>query len=123
MANLATQNDSQLRGPLIAPIWHTVVTVILLLAMSLSGARARNVAPISMKYGHMRGYLVVIAIEWSLVAFTWYGLRLRGVRLAEVVGKLGIGFVNILRDVGIGIAFLLCSNIILSILGRLIGVV
>lgn len=117
-----TDPDNEIRqqaGPqLIAPAWHTAVTVALLLGVSALGARTRYRAPV-VAHSHVRGYLIAIAIEWGMVAFVWYGLRQRGLRLRDLLGGDRVRFFGVVRDVGIAIVFLTGSNVVLSVLVHL----
>ncbi len=76
---------------LIAPVWHTVMLVSIFLGVTVGGAvfqqhaqstpgvlqQHQNVVPI---------YLSVIAVEWLLVYGVWAGIRIRGVRLRNLIG-------------------------------------
>ena len=62
-------------------------------------------------------YGITMAFEWLIVAFIWWGVRRRGVRLADLVGGRWTRFIEVLRDIGIGIAFLIVAGIILQLIG------
>ena len=113
-------------GPkLIAPVWHTVLLVSALMLLSWLGARGRSFAPVvphssGRAHGHIFGYTTTIAIEWLLVAFVWCGLRLRRVRMADLMGYRGMDFLGVLRNLGIAFLFLFSSNLILAVLAILL---
>ena len=88
----------------VAPAWHTVVVLLALVALSLSGARSGNL-PFVRDFGRAGGYVLVMAFEWAIVAFIWYGVRRRGMRL---------------RDLGIAIGFLVVAQIVLGVVGYLL---
>jgi hypothetical protein len=117
-----TDSDTQILEPtpppLIAPVWHTVVIVAVLLALSILGAGSKRPGLVTHTHNPQR-YLLTILIEWLFVLFIWYGLRLRGFRLSQLIGGDRFTFLTVIRDLGIGILFLICSNIILVILAHL----
>ena len=107
----------------IASPWHTAVVLLILIGMSFAGARSGGLPGIS-AYGRAGGYLVVILLEWLTVAFIWYGVSRRGIRMADLVGGRWARPADILRDLGIGIAFLLVCGIgLMSALGHLLRTV
>ena len=107
----------------IASPWHSAVVLLILIGMSFAGARSGGLPGIS-AYGRAGGYLVVILSEWLTVAFIWYGVSRRGIRMAELVGGCWARPTDVLRDLGIGIAFLIVCGIgLVNGLGHLLGVV
>lgn len=110
----ASNTDLELRKPhrsLLAPIWHTAVLVLILLMVAVGGARLQSrestgegivqqhpaVAPL---------YLSLIAFEWLLVGFVWFGVRRgSGIRVCDLVGGKWANSRDILRDLGIAVAF------------------
>jgi len=89
----------------IAPAWHTAIVLFMMLGLSLVGARL-DLRAIGM-HGRLPSYLFVIVFEWATVAFIWWGLNRRGVRVSDVVGGSWARGIYVLRDFGIGIAFIL----------------
>jgi len=103
----------------VAPAWHTVVVLLALVALSLSGARSGNL-PFVRDFGRAGGYVLVMAFEWAIVAFIWYGVRRRGMRLRDLIGGLWPGPLSVLRDLGIAIGFLVVAQIVLGVVGYLL---
>lgn len=103
----------------VAPAWHTVVLLLALLGLSLAGARSKNL-PFAGAYGRAPGYVLVMVVEWLTVVFIWYGLSLRGVSLHDIIGGAWPRALAILRDLGIAVAFLVISSLILSGIGHLL---
>lgn len=89
----------------IAPVWHTAVVLFVMLGLSLVGARVDLPAIFGM-HGRVPIYLFVMVVEWTTVAFIWWGLSRRGVRLSDLVGGSWSRRIHILRDFGLGIAFI-----------------
>jgi len=107
----------------IAPAWHTVVLVCILAGFSFASARSANLAPVMSRYGRYAGYVQVMILEWIMVAFVWYGIRRRGVRLRDLIGGKWSGMGAVIRDVGIAIGFLLVSGGILNAMSHLLKAV
>jgi uncharacterized protein len=113
--------NSQLQA--VAPAWHTAVLIAVLLGISLYGVRTGNLPGIG-SHGRSVGYLITFAYELVLLAFIWYGLKSRGVRLTDLVGGDWARPIYALRDFGIAIAFIaVCGIGLMSGLGYLIKAV
>jgi CAAX protease family protein len=89
----------------IAPTWHTVVLLCWLLGISFIGAHV----DLTLLGAHDRllTYSIVILMEWLMVAFIWWALSRRGIRLSDLVGGRWARPVYFLRDLGLCIAFVL----------------
>lgn len=88
----------------IAPAWHTIAVLLVVLGVSLVGARV-EVPAIFGSHGRVPRYLIAMFVEWATVAFIWWGLSRRGIRLSDLIGGSWARRVHVLRDLGIGIAF------------------
>ncbi len=118
---ISTQTSSSSRA--VAPAWHTVVVLILLLGFSLVGALNPKLSPLGGPHSRACGYLVVMLFEGVIVGFIWYGIRRRGVRMADLVGGAWARPGQFFRDLGIAIAFLLvCGVGVLNGIGYLLKV-
>lgn len=72
-------------GQQIAPWWHTIILVLLFVGMSAMGGLVA-------KTKHLEGqqvstYTFTIVYEWVLLAYVWWGLRIRRVRLSSLLGE------------------------------------
>jgi uncharacterized protein len=103
----------------IAPAWHTAIVLLVLLGISVAGARSGNFPGVS-AHGRVRGYVLVMIVEWATAAFIWYGVSRRGVRISDLVGGRWARPIAILRDLAIAIGFLLISAGVLNGLGYLL---
>jgi membrane protease YdiL (CAAX protease family) len=65
----------------------------------------------------MTVYVLVIVFQWISVAFIWYGLRLRGLTLSDLIGGSWPGPVAFCRDFAIAIGFLIVVIIVLQGVG------
>lgn len=106
----------------IAPAWHTVVVVAVLLGFSLVGALGQNLPGMSATR-RIVGYLLIMALEWGLVAFIWWSSKRRGIRIADLVQGCWTKISDPFRDLGIAIGFLIVSEVVLGALGHLLKAV
>jgi len=74
-------------------------------------------------HGRAFGYVFVMLFEWIMVAFIWYGVSRRGLRISDLVGGSWARPLAILRDLGIAIGFLIVSQLVLGGIGYLLKVV
>lgn len=88
----------------VAPVWHTVAVLLVVLGVSLLGARIELPA-IFGSHGRVSQYLIAMFVEWATVALIWWGLSRRGIRLSDLIGGSWARRIHVLRDLGIGIAF------------------
>jgi membrane protease YdiL (CAAX protease family) len=104
----------------VAPAWHTVVVLIVLLGFSLLGAVVGHRSPRASSRVHAIQYVATMIFEWLIVAFIWWGVRRRGVRMADLVGGRWWRWKDVIRDIGIGIGFLIVAGIVLQLIGLLL---
>ncbi len=118
MATSVTTPSNEAESRLIAPGWHTAVVLVVLLALSaLSVWRGARTAPgTAGPHARVVNYAVIMVWEWLTVAFIWWGVRRRGIRIADLIGGSWPRWTAILRDLGIAVLFLIASNVILGII-------
>lgn len=98
-------------------IAHPLHTAAVLAAQGVIAVRAITNA------NHMRAgnhsnvpmYLQTIIVEWLLFAFVLWGVRLAGSPLTAVIGERWRSARDVLKDVGIGVVFIILQTIVLSI--------
>ena len=90
----------------LAPAWHTAVVLCVMLGVPLAGARVKLPAVADI-HGRTPSYLLVMVIEWATVAFIAWGLRRRGIRFSDLIGGSWARRVHVVRDLAIGIAFVI----------------
>jgi membrane protease YdiL (CAAX protease family) len=117
MAATGTQLDQKpevTRPALVAPLWHTVVVLFLLLVPLSAWLPVKSAFP-SIQPGD-RPFLYIVQLEWqwTICAIVYLGLLIRGTRLRDLIGGKWNSARDFFRDLGLGVA---CSaiNILLSI--------
>jgi membrane protease YdiL (CAAX protease family) len=96
---------------LIAPIWHTVILILILLGMAAYGVFLQKQAAPGPELVAHRGStlplsLSLIAAEWGLLRFVVAGgLRRTGTRFRDLLGERWTGPKDVLRDIAIAVAF------------------
>jgi membrane protease YdiL (CAAX protease family) len=95
---------------LVAPLWHTALLIVILVALVVGGASLQShatpgdaVAP--QHTGNVALYVSLIVAEWGLVYFIWGGLRRRGTRLRDLIGGRWDSGKAVLLDVVIALGF------------------
>jgi membrane protease YdiL (CAAX protease family) len=105
-------------GP-VAPWWHTLLFIALLLGTSLTGA----VTTRALK-GHEThralNYSLTIAWEWLLAVFVWWGLRMRRVPIRRLLGARRPAATAWLADAIIAILFWFAAMLALGLLALLL---
>jgi uncharacterized protein len=106
-------------GKLIAPIWHTVLLVAVVLLVSFGGSKAAH-----REYSGSKLPLYTWNILWQLlvVGYVWVGLRLRKTRLRDVVGGKWNTVEAFFLDVAIAAGFWFGSMIVLAALRYVMGI-
>ena len=105
--------------PSIAPLWHTLVLLLILVATSVSGAYSKHVTARS---GHLVAqYAVQIGWEWILFAYVVWGVRRRGISLRNLIGGRWERFEDFLLDVALGVGGLLSCYAVAFVIALSIG--
>lgn len=97
----------------VAPWWHTILLLLVLLTMSLLGG-------IGAKQKQMTGhqvptYVFTILFEWILLAFVWWGLRMRRTSLKSLMGEQHNGWRGIGRDISYAAVFWIMAYVVLAL--------
>jgi uncharacterized protein len=106
---------------LVAPLWHTVLVIIILLGLSGLGAiTAHFQGGFSTENipSRLPSYIVTIFMEWLVLGIIWLGIRGRGVRIRELIGGAWHSPKDLVRDIGISLAFLLSALVVLGLIAR-----
>ncbi len=103
--------QQKLNRKLLAPLWHTLLLILILAIMVVLGVHWQN-GPSSTQdlvqkhQSSLPLYLSLIVGEWLLVYFVWAGLK-RGntIKLKDLIGGRWDNWKKILLDIVIGISF------------------
>jgi CAAX protease family protein len=108
---------------LLAPIWHTIALIVIMLGNSYFTASFLSSDSHSKAASSSSGtqYLFTIGLELFLLFLVWIGLRLRKFTLRELIGGRWDSPEDFLIDVGIAIGFWVVSALILFGLAYLLG--
>ncbi len=96
---------------LLAPVWHTVLLVAVLLAGSVSGAGSHHL--LVRGGSKLLQYLWGITWEWILAGFVWLGIRKR-FRLRDVIGGRWASFDDFFVDVLVAACFWMVAALVLA---------
>ncbi len=103
----------------LAPLWHTVLLVLLLVGFSALGARSTS--HLTGREARVPMYIGTIIWEWLLLGYVWIGLRLRRVRLRDVIAGRWATAADFFRDIAIAIGFMIIALFVLGVLGKMLG--
>lgn len=106
------QIPPQVRG--IAPIWHTVILILVIVGVSLLGVHRHPGGEGISTANRMRTYGTTAGLELVLVGWVALGLKLRGNSIRSLIGKASASFRAIALDAGIAILFWIGSMMALA---------
>lgn len=98
----------------VAPQWHTALLLLLLVGGSFLSARQAGRGGLDTR--HAQRYIVTIAAEWILLLLTWWGLCLRRVSLADLIG-FRRGLRALAEDFAAAAVFWIMAMVVLAAIG------
>ena len=99
----------------IAPAWHTVVLIVGVILLSVSGAKEISGGAASIDRLHT--YALTVATEVFMLAWVYFGLRLRRIPFRSLLGSIPGDFRSIAVDLGIAMVFWMGSLMVLGTIG------
>jgi len=99
----APQPATQPQPGLIAPIWHTLIIVALILGNSLLGSS--KLGAVSNQGSRLLLYAGTFITELILIIIVWFGIRARSVRMRDLIGGRWKTVEDFLLDVAIAAIF------------------
>lgn len=96
---------------LIAPRWHTILLVVILLGLSFSSAQRHQQR--TSEQNHVPFYIATMAVQYIVLGYVYLGVRRRGGRLRDLVGGKWNEFEDFLIDVGIAAFYWVVSIAVL----------
>lgn len=99
----------------VAPVWHTVLFILVFIVLSLVSVRTVHNFPL---HGdRFRLYAISVASEIAMVLYVWLlGLRLRGKTVRDLIGGKWSRASDVLMDVAIAILFWIAVIAVLAVL-------
>jgi hypothetical protein len=99
----------------IAPVWHTVILMAAIVALSIQGAA--EFAGKQAGANRLITYAATIASELLMLGWVWLGLRLRKTPFRSLFGSVSFNLRSIALDLGFAFAFWIGSLIVLGTIG------
>ena len=103
----------------IAPVWHTVLLIAAILLVSALGVHRHLGAHGAVTVNRLYTYGTTACLEIVLVGWVALGVRLRGIPLGSLFGKLSTSFRSVALDFGIAIVFWIGSLMALATLAMM----
>jgi membrane protease YdiL (CAAX protease family) len=99
----------------VAPVWHTVILIAGIVALSIQSAVEFSKPQPTVN--RLQTYFFTGITELALLAWVYFGLRLRRVPFRSLLGSVSGGLRSIAVDLGIAAVFWMASLIVLGTLG------
>jgi membrane protease YdiL (CAAX protease family) len=96
----------------IAPVWHTILLVAAIIALSIHGAS--RLSAIHGELNRLATYGLTAATELAMLAWVIFGLRLRKIPLRSLLGSCPVNFHSIVADLGFALLFWITSMMVLG---------
>lgn len=98
----------------VAPAWHTLLLVAGIVVLSIEGARELSGPNAgALDSNRLATYATTVASELVMLAWVWFGLRLRKVPFRSLFGDLSGGIKTFFLDLGIAAAFWIGAMMVL----------
>src|SRR6266581_4840607 len=101
----------------VAPAWHTILVLVVIAASAVRGLLRSSQIRTGLNLNRITLYERTLLFEWLLLGLVLFGVWLKGASLFEVLGDRWRSGKQILRDVGLAVAFLIASIMITSMIG------
>lgn len=97
----------------IAPVWHTILLILAIIAISALGVHRHGAHGVAV-VNRLRTYGTTAILEVVLIGWMALGVKLRGIPLRSLFGKVSISLKSILVDFGIAVLFWILSMMALA---------
>ncbi|MGO9318645.1 MAG: CPBP family intramembrane glutamic endopeptidase [Terracidiphilus sp.] len=98
--------------PLIAPVWHTILLVAAIIAISIHGAS--RLSAIHGPLDRLATYGLTAMTEAAMLAWVVLGLRLKKIPLRSLLGSCPVSIHSIAMDLGFALLFWIASMMVLG---------
>jgi uncharacterized protein len=106
---LAPAQPDVSRPERVAPVWHTVLMVLLFLFLPLLRFYTGGWFPVVHRSDVPFLYILALMMQWILFALMWVGLLIRGTELKSLIGRVWKTKRDFLRDGGWALLFFIAS--------------
>jgi uncharacterized protein len=103
--------DAPAKPALIAPLWHTLLITALILGNSFLGSS--KVSAVKGSGARILLYGGTFVTQLVLILLIWFGIRLRGVRMRDLIGGRWKTVEAFLLDVALAVGFWITSLLVL----------
>lgn len=117
----AVTPPTSVKPELIAPWWHTLIIIALILGNSFLGST--KIGAVQASGSRILLYGGTFITQLVLFVIIWFGIRSRGVRMRDLIGGRWEKVEDFLLDFGLAIGFILVAGIILLGLRIALGTV
>src|ERR1051325_5638793 len=114
---------AETKPALIAPWWHTLLITAVILANSFLGSSKTEHVGSGAHGTRLFLYAGTFILELVLILLVWFGIRLRGVRLRDLIGGRWSKVEDFLIDLAIAAVFWFVSILLLLGLRIALGVI
>jgi uncharacterized protein len=104
------------RIPAVAPVWHTLVFLVFLLAVSLLQSMPRFTQREAHIPSRIPLYISTLIYEFFLLGYVWFGVWLRRTTLRDLIGGRWARWKDFWVDVGVAFIFWLVVSTVLVLL-------
>jgi membrane protease YdiL (CAAX protease family) len=119
--NVAPAQPDVSRPQRVAPLWHTVVLVLLLLFPPFMWLPLKAWFPAVHRGDIPFLHIITLQYQWILFLFMWFGLLVRETKFRTLVGTLWKTAQDALRDCGLALLFFVGSMTLVLVLYTLFG--
>jgi membrane protease YdiL (CAAX protease family) len=107
---------------LIAPVWHTIVLIVIMVLLSLSQMHQTQKLSAMNLSSRLPLYIFMICFELSLLLYVWgLGLRKTGTRVSDLIGGKWATASDFGRDVGVALLFWVVVVAMLGAMNKILG--
>jgi len=99
----------------VAPLWHTVLLMLGIVLLSVAGAA--QLGGEHAQVNRMQTYAFTAGTELCLLAWVYFGLKLKKVPFLSLLGSISGSFRSIATDIGFAFAFWIGSLFVLANIG------
>jgi len=99
----------------VAPVWHTVVLIVGILALSVQSAS--QFGGKQAQFNRLSTYAVTASTELLMLGWVYFGLRLRRIPFGSLLGSFSSRLQSIAIDLGVAMVFWIGALMVLGTIG------